>query len=447
MEFQYKTKIWKDWTYCDNGTYLNNTFTAWSCVSCPAGCLKVQDSDKASWEVCSPCLLIDKEAFVDGKPVTEVWPGQVVMYKITVRNAGAHTITCINVMDPMFRESWYIDCLASCTSQSFYFNITVPEWFCWYGDYLKNMVFAEGWCNLAGCCDQKITADCDDCAAEVALDVASEPNGDGCPSCKPMKVKACDKESLFVHNEFHLMVTKDADIEKCVMPGQTIYYTIKVWNVGTCAITNVEIDDPILNFHATIQCLLPVCEDPNGQFMIKLPYTVDPKWSAYENGTVIINTVTVKGYQGCNETVVTATEDVYVFDPCDVRITITAPDTVSCGESIPYVVEVRNHGMNTAYNIHVYDSVLGIDEMIWCLEPAEAVTFTKTLKAPVCSDQIHYIDNTVTVWGCCCNSGMCHGSCGGTNVFGQMPDELKPMVCCHVEASASWRVTFVSSCC
>ncbi len=191
-----------------------------------------------------------KDAYVDGKLVTEVMPGDVVTYEITVKNVGEHSVSCIYIMDtvmigmmPVYFQSDMICCLAPCTEYVWTFEYTVPEWFCEWGDYLCDKAVAFGLVNDIGCCfEMQKKMDC---------------------GYNPWFELACAENKLFVHNEFHLEVMKINNFGlRCAEPGDIILYEIWVANAGTCSITNVYVDDDMIGLHAKIDCLMP-CIDCN----------------------------------------------------------------------------------------------------------------------------------------------------------------------------------------
>ncbi|OPY31719.1 MAG: hypothetical protein A4E32_01321 [Methanomassiliicoccales archaeon PtaU1.Bin124] len=413
MVFSYT--IPEDWTYCDDGLYLLDTFEVETCVPCGSVCHWITDSEDIQWEVCGPWVDVEKVAFVDGVMVDTVRPGDLVTYQITVTNVGEHWLSCIWIVDEMMFQSWYVPCLAPCESVVFTFDYQVsPDWCCGMGDWLSNDVLVYGLWNGNGCCD-------------------------------PIQFTELEELDLAVCNPYHLMIWKDNDAGDFAVPGQLVTYTITVFNAGTECLTSVYVDDEMLGLHEMIPCL-----EPCTWMTYTVGYVVPEDWSYCEDGEYIENMAVATALYMCDVSdeckilTVNATNFVYIFDPCDVRVTIIAPSEAGHGDTVEYTVIVSNVGSNTACGLRVYDEVLGLDEIVWCLQPCESVTFTVTLVVPPCDidDPLRSIDNTVIVCGCCC-APMCFSDNVPTDFDGQMP----PCGCCHVFAEASWSVLVACTCC
>jgi uncharacterized repeat protein (TIGR01451 family) len=419
--YEYQYTIPSDWTFCDDGKYLEDCFTAMACELCPVlGRVTIMDSVCLSLEICSPQLLMTKMAYVDGELVTEVWPGDVVTYEITVKNVGEHSVSCITIMDTIWIDGVPIEflsdmicCLAPCSEYVWTFEFTVPEWYCVNGDYLFDKAIAMGMVNDIDCCQKAL-----DCGYNPWIELA------------------CAENKLFVHNEFHLEIMKTNNFGlQCAMPGDWIYYTVVVMNAGTSSITNVYVDDDLIGLHTRIDCLYP-CQPVTltGQ------YQVPADWSYCDDGNVIVNTVTATGWQcGASQTV-SYSNYVYVNDACDVRIDIDYPETARSGETVTVTVTVSNEGSSMAFGLKVYDARLGLDEMIWCLAPCESITFTRTVVIPACDGVTHNVNGFVNIVGCCCECWDCEWLPDGFLAETQKP-------CCCVHEEASWSIMIVCGCC
>jgi uncharacterized repeat protein (TIGR01451 family) len=437
-DFWYDYQIPCNWTFCDNGKYLEESFTAMACEVCPVyGRVSIVDSDCDMREVCGPQLLMTKDAYVDGELVTEVWPGDVVTYKITVKNVGEHSVSCIFLMDtvmigmmPVYFQSDMICCLEPCTEYVWTFDFTVPEWYCCYGDFLCDKAIAMGLVNDVGCCYERFQQD---------------------SGYNPWFEMACASNKLFVHNEFHIEVMKINNFgSECAKPGDVIKYTIVVANVGTCSVTNIYVDDDMLGLHEKINCLMPCTEQCDQETKGTMPcniavfygsYPIPKDWSACDDGNVIVNTVTVKGWQcGVSQTV-SDTNYVYVSDPCDVRIYIDYPATAKSGETVTVTVTVKNEGSNLACGIKVCDEKLGLNEMIWCLAPCESVTFTRQVAIPACDGVTHYVNGETKIIGCCVECWDCPWI-----PIGVLDQSVMPKCCCVHDCEA-WSIMIVCGCC
>jgi hypothetical protein len=271
----------------------------------------------------------------------------------------------------------------------------------------------------------------------------------GC-AYNPYKELAWACNSLYVHNEFHLEVMKINNFGlECAKPGDVIYYTVIVANVGTCSVTNVQVDDDKINLHATIDCLMPCTECDHSEIKC-LPcnvavfygsFLIPSDWSNCDDGNVVVNTVTVEGWQcGVSQTV-SDTNYVYVSDACDVRIYIDCQKTAKAGETVTVTVTVKNEGSSVACGLKVVDRVLGLDEMIWCLQPCDEKTFTRTVVMPPCDGVTHYVNGTVCIAGCCCECWDCPWLPSGVIDQSVMPK------CCCVHEDASWSIMMVCGCC
>jgi uncharacterized repeat protein (TIGR01451 family) len=436
--FAYKYQIPNDWTWCDNGKYLEDCFTAMACEVCEGtGRSNIVDSDCAQREVCGPQLIMTKEAYVDGELVTEVWPGDVVTYKITVKNVGEHSVSCIWLTDtimigmkPVTFQSDMICCLAPCTEYEWSFDYTVPEWFCMYGTQLNDKAKAVGLVNDVECCYKRCQSDC---------------------GYNPWFELACASNSLYVHNEFHLEVMKVNNFGlQSAKPGDVIYYTIFVANAGTSSVTNIYVDDDMIGLHEKIDCLMPCMCDCDHETEKSVPcnvvvfqgsYKIPSDWSYCDDGNVIPNTVTVKGWQCGKSQTVSDTNYVYVSDACDVRIYLDYPATAKSGETVTVTVTVRNEGSSMACGLRVRDDRLGLDEMIWCLAPCESKTFTKQVAIPACDGVTHYVNGTTGLVGCCCECWDRPWLPNGVLDVSVMPR------CCCVHEHADWSIMIQCGCC
>jgi uncharacterized repeat protein (TIGR01451 family) len=438
--YTYTYTIPCDWTYCDDGKYLMDCFTAMACEVCKVyGRVSIVDSDCAKMEVCGPQLIMTKEAYVDGKLVTEVWPGDVVTYKITVKNVGEHSVSAIHLIDvimvgsmPVTFQSGLIGCLAPCTEYEWTFDFTVPEWFCRYGDKLNDKAVAWGLVNDVECCYKRWQSDC---------------------GYNPWIELACASNELFVHNEFHLEVIKMNNFGyRLAAPGDVIFYEIWVINAGTCSVSNIYVDDDMIGLHEKIDCLMPCvdCDNNNHETVNCLPcnmavfrgsYQIPCEWSYCDDGNVITNTVTVKGWQcGVSQTV-SDTNYVYVYDPCDIRISVDHPLTAKSGETVTVTVTVSNEGSGMACGLRVCDATLGLDEMIWCLAPCESITFTKQVAIPACDGVTHYVNGTTGLVGCCCECWKHPAMPDNIAELSQMPK------CCCVHEHEDWSIMIQCGCC
>jgi uncharacterized repeat protein (TIGR01451 family) len=377
-----------------------------------------------------------KNAYVDGELVTEVWPGDVVTYEITVKNVGEHSVSCIAIMDtvmigmmPVYFQSDMICCLAPCTEYVWTFEYTVPEWYCAWGDKLCDNAVAFGLVNDVECCIEERQSNC---------------------ANHQWMALACAENKLYVHNEFHLEVMKLNSFGlQCAKPGDVIYYEIWVANAGTCSVTNVYVDDDMIGLHAKIDCLMP-CINCNHETFNGLPcnivvfrgsYQIPSDWSYCDDGNVIVNTVTVKGWQCGFSQTVSDTNYVYVWDPCDIRISVDYPLTAKSGETVTVTVTVSNEGSGMACGLRVCDEKLGLDEMIWCLAPCESVTFTRQVVIPACDGITHYVNGTAGLIGCCCECWKSPAMPQGIESLSQMPK------CCCVHEHMDWSIMIVCGCC
>lgn len=424
----------EDWTYCDDGKYLEDCWWVEACEICPdVGPVLIMDSECFSLEVCGPQLIMTKDAYVDGELATEVYPGDVVTYEITVKNVGEHSVSCITIYDTVmigmtsvYFQSEQICCLESCTEFVWTFEFTVPEWYCVYGDNLTDLAVAWGIVNDVQCCYEQ-----------------------GC-GYNPYMELAWAWNSLFVHNEFHLEVWKFNNFDsKAAQPGDIIYYEIWVANAGTEAVTNVYVDDDMIGLHEKIDCL-PTCKDcdnvetfgqmPCNFVVFRGSYHIPSDWSYCDDGNVVVNTVTVKGWLCSASQTVSDTNYVYVSDPCDVRIYLDYQETAKSGETVTVTVTVKNEGSSMAYGLKVRDRTLGLDEMIWCLAPCESVTFTKTVVIPPCDGVTHYVNGCVKIAGCC-DGWDSPWMPNGAQELSQMPKT------CYVHEESCWSIMIVCGCC
>ena len=208
--------------------------------------------------------------------------------------------------------------------------------------------------------------------------------------------------------------------------------------------------DDMIGLHEKIDCLMPCMCDcdheteksvPCNVVVFKGSYKIPSDWSYCDDGNVIPNTVTVKGWQcGVSQTV-SDTNYVYVSDACDVRIYLDYPATAKSGETVTVTVTVRNEGSSMACGLRVRDDRLGLDEMTWCLAPCESKTFTKQVAIPACDGVTHYVNGTTGLVGCCCECWDRPWLPNGVLDVSVMPR------CCCVHEHADWSIMIQCGCC
>ncbi|SDX70207.1 choice-of-anchor A family protein [Paenibacillus sp. CF384] len=258
-------------------------------------------------------------------------PGQTITYTIAVENTGNVSLFNVAVSDPIPGLQTVITELDPNAVQTYMIPFTIPE------DAAPGTIIV----NTA----TATSLQTGDRTASASVEVLPIPSGD-------IKVQK-------------LVSTLTAD------PGETIFYTIIVFNDSTGLVTNVQITDPLLGISETV-AELPA----QSTYTISVPYTVP---LGTPGGTVIVNTVFV---DALGETQ-TATATVTVNGVPAVTLTKTASQpTALPGDIVNYTITVTNTGNVPLTNVAVTDPTLGFADVIPLLAIGQSVPFIVPFVVP-----------------------------------------------------------------
>jgi len=148
-----------------------------------------------------------------------------------------------------------------------------------------------------------------------------------------------------------LAIDKSA-AESTVEIGDTIHYTIKVWNAGNANLTNVVLNDSKLGIVSQSIGTLTASQNAANPVIINANYVVT---AADLGSTPVENTATAD-----------STETDPVSDSCSVpvaAITIdkTGPDTITIGQTVDFIITVQNLGSAALTNVIVSDPALEVN--------------------------------------------------------------------------------------
>ncbi|REE70461.1 putative repeat protein (TIGR01451 family)/choice-of-anchor A domain-containing protein [Paenibacillus taihuensis] len=254
-------------------------------------------------------------------------PGQTVEFTLEVANTGNTTLFNVTVSDPFLGFQTVIAELQPGGVQTCMLPFTIPA-DAVPGTTYTNTITAS-------------TAETGDHSASASVVVVPIPPGE-------IKVQK-------------LVSTLTAS------PGETIFYTILVYNASSGLVTNIQINDPVIGVSETVAEL-----PPNSLYTLSATYVIP---AGTPGGTVITNTVTVAALGETQQASVSVT----VNDVPALAITKTAdPVTASPGDIVNYTITVQNAGNVPLTNVVVTDAALGFSTVI----PELAIGASQSLVVP-----------------------------------------------------------------
>ncbi|UHA72685.1 DUF11 domain-containing protein [Paenibacillus sp. 481] len=289
--------------------------------------------------IAAPALVVTKLA-----DRTVVAVGETVTYTIEVVNAGNSTLTNVRVTDAQIGVDTVIPQLLQGASQFVFGEFTVPL-------------------NASGTFTNTVTV------------VANETG--------PVSAS----ETVTITAQPNLFIRKTAN-QPTVEAGQEVMFEIEVGNAGNNILTNIRVQDPLLGIDQTINELVPG-ESFNFTGSITPSFGTAP-------GTVITNTVTATSDQIGP---VSDEASVTVLQPTlQILEVIKEADqtTAAPGSTITYTIFVSNTGFINITNVRVTDPLLGIDQTISLIFPAETIVLNGTFVVPLDTPDGTNITNTVT---------------------------------------------------
>jgi uncharacterized repeat protein (TIGR01451 family) len=261
-----------------------------------------EERDGHAVHIVEPLLIILKTG-----PAT-VNTGQTIIYTITLWNNGTSAAQNVWVSDTFLGINVFVGVIAAGGSWSNNFNYLVP-------------VGATGW----------------------IFNNATATYGNGFLAFPAVT----DGHMVQIVNP-SLEISKTGPAR--AMPGQTITYTITVWNNGTSVAQNVWVSDPFLGVNIFVGTIAPGTSwTGNYNFLIPVGFTgwiFNNATATYGNGFIAFPTVT----------------DGHSVEIVDLVLVIqkTGPATANTGETITYTITVWNNGTSDARNVWVNDTEIGI---------------------------------------------------------------------------------------
>jgi uncharacterized repeat protein (TIGR01451 family) len=264
-----------------------------------------------------PDISVTKEADTEVSKV-----GDEINYTITIENTGDWPLVDVTVVDDVLGDlsALFVDTLAPGDSDTQVIPYVVPD--PEPADPLVNEVTATG---LAENFDADVVA----VIGPVVMDTAT------------------DSVDL-VHPDIAIEKTADTAVSKA---GDTVNYSIEVFNIGDVELINVEVTDSL----AAASPWLIASILPGDSEVINFAYVVqegDPD--------PLVNTATATGYLDGLDNVIGPVEVSWSVDLVhpDIAIEKTADTAVSkAGDTVNYTIEVFNTGDVELINVEVTDSL------------------------------------------------------------------------------------------
>jgi uncharacterized repeat protein (TIGR01451 family) len=265
---------------------------------------------------------------------TEASVGNVIKYWINVSNTGNVNLTDVVVSDPKFNLSNTIAILTPDESKSFNFTYTVSN---------------SDLCQVIN---------------NSAIATAKDPCNNTVSNVS---------ENIFVTASplAGLIITKEANRTE-VTVGDVITYWINVTNTGTANISDIWVNDSLLELSDTIPTLAPG-ENKSYNFT----YTI----SESDICQPINNTATANATDPCGGTVGPESDSWSVSTNYTASLNITKTanrSEVSVGDVITYWINVTNTGNVNLSNIVVTDNLLELSNTIPTLAPGETTLYERT---------------------------------------------------------------------
>ncbi|WP_308638311.1 DUF7507 domain-containing protein [Paenibacillus silvisoli] len=235
-------------------------------------------------------------------------PGQTITYTIVVENTGNGPLFNVQVSDVFLGFQIEITELQAGAQQTCIVPYTIPADTV-PGTTIVNTAIAA-------------SAQTGDRSASATVEVLPIPAGD-------IKVQK-------------LVSTLTAN------PGETVFYTIIVYNDSTGLVTDIQITDPILGVSETVSQL-----SPKSWYVLSVPYVVP---LGTPGGSVIVNTVFVEALGETQQASATVTVNAVP----SLSLTKTAStQTAMPGDNVTYTITVTNTGNVPLTNVTITDVALG----------------------------------------------------------------------------------------
>ncbi|QHW30913.1 DUF11 domain-containing protein [Paenibacillus rhizovicinus] len=287
----------------------------------------------------SPSLTLTKTP-----DVQSALPGEQVNYTLTITNTGNIALTDIVVADPMIGFVTVVPLLAIGANQSFVVPFIVPP-------------------------------------APIGTIITNTSTATSDQTPEPVAATA----SISVGDPPTMAIAKTA-VPASGAPGDLIAFTIVVTNTSAAILTNVIVTDPLLSWFEQIPVLLPGTSKT-----VVTHYPIPPFTAA---GTIIVNTVTASSDQTLP---VTAEAPILVIAAPSLSLRKIEDRVVSePGSILDYAIEVTNTGNTPLTNVHLFDSLINLNETIAILRPQATVVLSIAFQIPLDAIAGSRIINIVT---------------------------------------------------
>lgn len=347
-------------------------------------------------------ITVTKESVISGDDQVASL-GETITYTITVKNDGNVTVSNIIVEDEktgnVGESAWIIEKLAPGETWFETVDYIVTE-----ADILKGEIL--------------------NVASAKGTDPENEETTDDGDKKDPTDET---NPSVFVEKTVKSVMNAAGEEKSKASLGDVITYTITVTNNGNLTLTDVVVEDELTGDTFTIAELAPKATEE-----YEVQYTVVEEDILAGK---VVNTVTVNGSDpdddpeddpSDDDDVTTDTDDVDNTIEVVKTSDVAEDATVGLGDKITYTITVTNKGNVTVEDIHVVDELVGLDETIAELAPANqkdaAGQWTTTVTYIVTEEDIinGKVVNHVTAEGTDPNGK-------GTNAEDEISDETDPI--------------------
>ncbi|MBW9052284.1 DUF7507 domain-containing protein [Rhizobium mesosinicum] len=333
----------------------------------------------------TPGLTIDKTGTLndgDGDGLIDL--GETISYSFLVRNTGAVTMTGVTVNDPLLQNA----------------GVSVSP---------GPQTLAPGGTATFTATYTPTQADIDAGRVEnTATGTGTPPSGPPIDSPPDTVVVPPDQATALTIDKTGTL--NDADGDGLIDLGETISYSFLVRNTGSVTLTNVTVNDPLLQNAGVALDQGPQTLAPGASFTFTATYT--PTQADIDAGRVE-NTATGTGTPPSGPPIDSPPDTVVVPPDQATGMTIDKTGTlndadgdglIDLGETISYSFLVRNTGAVTLSGVTVNDPLLqnagiALDQGPQTLAPGATFTFTATYTPTQADIDAGQVSNTATGTG------------------------------------------------
>lgn len=267
-------------------------------------------------------------------------PGETVVFTIVVTNTSAATLTNLIVSDPLFGWFEIVPTLLPSGSKSVSVNYVIPS-SALAGSTIANVATAFS--------DQTLPT-----AAEAPVSILAAPS----------------------------LALRKVEDRVVALPGSQLRYAIQVTNTGNTSLTNVTLNDPLINLREIIPSLAP-----GASVQFSATFLIPSDALAGER---IINWITASSDQTAPVQTFTNIR-IGAVNSMLVSKTALSP-TVQPGTSASFLTVITNTSNDTLTNILISDPLVNLTQTISALPPETSITLTSNV--PVADDSP--VNSTIT---------------------------------------------------